>query len=111
VSASDLRLDSHGSFERGAAITIELDGQPVTAFLGESLAAAVLATGRRMFHASVRSGQPRGFYCGMGVCYECVMEVDGQPNQRACMTAVRPGLQARTQRAPFESVSPVPGWP
>lgn len=105
------RVDTHGAVERGAPITIEIDGDTVEAYVGETLAAAMLATGRRVFRMSPRTGSPRGVYCGMGVCYECLMVVDGRLNVRACVTAVREGMRAQTQHGPAEGVSPVPTWP
>ena len=86
-----------GAVERGRRIEIRVDGQPVVAYEGESIAAAILATGRRRLRATPREGAPRGVYCGMGVCFDCLMVVDGEPNVRTCMTPVRPGCDVRTQ--------------
>jgi predicted molibdopterin-dependent oxidoreductase YjgC len=76
-------------------VTIELDGVPLDALEGESLAAAMLAGGRSVFRITA-GGRPRGPLCNMGVCFDCVVEVDGVGQVRACMTAVRPGLRVRT---------------
>ncbi len=84
--------------ERGQAITIVVDGLPVPAFEGESVAAALLAAGTRVLKTTARYGAPRGLYCGMGVCFECVMTVEGRPNVRACQTPVRAGMHIETQR-------------
>jgi len=70
---------------KGIAITFE--GTELTARHGESLAAALIAGGVRHFRET-RSGACRGIFCGMGVCQECLVEIDGRPNQRACMTKV-----------------------
>jgi len=86
-----------GFFRRGPAVQIEVDGEPVQAFEGESIAAALLAAGRRTLrHAP--DGAPRGLYCGMGVCFECVVEVDGDPSVRSCLTPVRAGMRIQTPR-------------
>jgi predicted molibdopterin-dependent oxidoreductase YjgC len=84
--------------ERGPARTILVDGEEVTAYEGESIAAALLASGRRFTRWTARTGEPRGYFCGMGVCQDCLVTVDGLPNVRACMTPVRDRLRVETQR-------------
>jgi predicted molibdopterin-dependent oxidoreductase YjgC len=76
--------------ERGTRITIKVNGEPVQAYAGESIAAALMASGRRAFRTDA-SGAPRGLFCGMGICFDCLVTVDGAPNVRACMTEVRDG--------------------
>jgi predicted molibdopterin-dependent oxidoreductase YjgC len=75
---------------------VTVDGEPLVAHAGETVAAALLA-GRSAAIRRTRSGQPRGVYCGMGVCFECLVVVDGVPNTRACMTWVRDGMEVRHQ--------------
>ncbi|WP_222106184.1 (2Fe-2S)-binding protein [Catellatospora sichuanensis] len=75
--------------------TIMVDGEPVTAHPGESLATALLAAGRRTT-GETTSGAGKAPYCNMGVCFECVVTVDGQPFQRSCLIRVRPGLIVQT---------------
>lgn len=75
-------------------IHIYVNGLPVPARKGQSLAAALLASGVYVFHHSP-AGQPRGLFCGMGVCFECLVTVDGQPGQRACLVPVRPEMDVR----------------
>jgi aerobic-type carbon monoxide dehydrogenase small subunit (CoxS/CutS family) len=104
------RIDHHGAVERGARVTITVDGEPLPAFLGETLAAAMLADGRRTLRRSPRSGSPRGIFCGMGICYDCLMVVDGRPNVRACMTPVAEGMAASVQEGPAAGVRPTPAW-
>jgi len=86
-----------GAVTRQPAIEIIVDGRSVPAFPGESVAAALLATGKRAFRTTARRDEPRGAYCGIGICFDCVMTVDGQPNVRACQTRVRPGMRIETQ--------------
>ena len=81
------RLDG---VERGTRITIRVNGEPVAAYAGESIAAALMASGRRAFRSDA-SGAPRGLFCGMGICFDCLVTVDGVPNVRACMTEARDG--------------------
>jgi succinate dehydrogenase/fumarate reductase-like Fe-S protein len=75
---------------------IMLDSEPVEAYEGETVAAVLLARGEIATRTTPR-GEPRGFFCGMGVCFDCLMIIDGVPNTRACMTWVRDGLDARRQ--------------
>jgi predicted molibdopterin-dependent oxidoreductase YjgC len=86
-----------GNVERGAPFQIEVDGQPMLVFAGETVAAALLANGKRILRYTSKRHEPRSVYCGIGVCYDCIVTVNGLPNQRACMTQVKPGLVVRTQ--------------
>ena len=83
---------------RGRPVDILVDGNPLRAFEGESVAAALLATGRRTLRTTARLGSPRGLYCGIGVCFDCVMVIDDRPNVRACQTPVREGMRVLTQQ-------------
>ena len=90
------RLPLGPELQRGPRVSIRLDGQPVEAYEGETVAAVLLARGEIATRRTV-SGEPRGIFCGMGVCWDCLMVVDGVPNTRACMTWVREGLDVRRQ--------------
>ncbi len=79
---------------RPAPVPIDVDGERIDAVPGESLAAALLAAGMRTFRRTA-SGAPRGPLCNMGVCFECVVTVDGEP-VRACATEVRQGMRVKT---------------
>lgn len=70
---------------------IVFDGREIEALPGESVAAALAAAGIVAVRQT-RSGAPRGPYCGMGVCFDCLVTVDGRPNLRACLTKVTPGM-------------------
>ncbi len=100
------RLPLHGGLERGRLLSIEVNGEPVGAYEGETIAGALLAAGIRTCRITARRGQPRGLYCGIGLCYECVVVVDGRPNTRACLTYVAPGMRVRTQVGRGEPVEP-----
>ena len=67
---------------------------------GMTLAAALLANGETVFRDSAVSGAPRGPFCLMGVCFECLVEVDGGPGRQACMVDVAEGMYVRRQRRP-----------
>jgi sarcosine oxidase subunit alpha len=81
-----------------AAVTIHLDGEPVTAREGDTVAAAMLAAGVDHTRTTPVSGAPRLPYCMMGVCFDCLMEIDGVPNRQACLVCVRDGMQVRRQQ-------------
>ena len=72
------------------------DGRPLTAYPGQTIAEVLLAAGIRDFRNSP-GGSPRGFFCGMGVCFECRMIVDGRPNVRTCMTPATAGCRVAHQ--------------
>ncbi|MGZ7459528.1 (2Fe-2S)-binding protein [Pseudomonas sp. Ma2-10] len=78
--------------------TIEFDGRTLSVPEGVSLAAALLAAGVRSTRTTPVSGQPRAPYCLMGVCFECLVEIDGVPNCQACMVTVRAGMRVRSQQ-------------
>jgi aerobic-type carbon monoxide dehydrogenase small subunit (CoxS/CutS family) len=90
------RIDQ--GLERGPYFEFTLNGRPVKAFPGETIAAALLAAGWRNFRRTTILDQPRSLYCGMGVCWECAMVVNGRPNVRTCMTLAEPGMRVETQR-------------
>ena len=65
-------------FQRRHPVRIEVDGELVDSYEGETIAAALTASGRRIFRYTA-SGQPRGIFCGMGTCFDCLVEVDESP--------------------------------
>jgi D-hydroxyproline dehydrogenase subunit gamma len=91
-----VRLELAHGLERGPQVVLTLDGRPVTAYEGESVAALLLAEGIIATRVT-RGGEPRGVYCGMGVCFDCLVVVDGVPNTRACVTWVRDGMSVERQ--------------
>ena len=91
------RLPLGAGLARGPAVTITVDGRPVTAHAGETVAAALLAEGVEATRVTA-GGAPRGVFCGMGVCFDCLVVVDGVPNTRACMTWVAEGMDVRRQQ-------------
>ena len=78
-------------------ITIQVDGKPVPARSGEPIAAALLAAGIRVMRHTAKLDRPRGIFCGIGRCTDCVMTVDGQANVRTCVTPVKDGMRVETQ--------------
>lgn len=86
-----------GGVARGPKVEIVVDGFPAMAFEGESVAAALLASGRRTLRTTARLQEARGVYCGIGVCFDCVMTIDGRPNVRTCQTPVCVGMRVESQ--------------
>jgi predicted molibdopterin-dependent oxidoreductase YjgC len=82
----------------GDRVRIRLDGVEVEARAGDSVAAALLAAGRMSCRTTPVTGAARGPYCMMGICFECLVTIDGVPNQQACLTPVAPDMQIVTQR-------------
>lgn len=95
-SSDDRRVN--GIVGRGREIEIIVEGLPVRAFEGESVAAALLANDQRSLRETARRGEWRGVYCGIGVCFDCVMTIDGRPNIRTCQTPVHAGMRVDAQR-------------
>jgi D-hydroxyproline dehydrogenase subunit alpha len=98
-----MRLTHKSIRPTGRPVTIYFDGRPITALEGETIAAALSAAGIVAFRRTA-SGAPRGLYCGMGACFDCVVTVDGRIGLRACMTKVADGMQV-TGAAPAALVS------
>lgn len=94
------RLHERTAADRGSdagAIAIEIDGAPHAARPGDTVAAALLLAGGVPMRTSAVSGAPRSAYCMMGVCFECLVEIDGVPSQQGCLIEVRPGMRIRRQ--------------
>jgi D-hydroxyproline dehydrogenase subunit gamma len=95
-AAGSLRLPLAAELARGPAVEVVVEGRPVTAYLGETVATVLLAEGHLATRRTV-GGAPRGVFCGMGVCFDCLVVVDDIPNTRACMTWVRTGMRISRQ--------------
>jgi predicted molibdopterin-dependent oxidoreductase YjgC len=89
-----MRIESET--QRGQTVTIMVDGVPLQAYLGETIAGALLANGQRAWRRT-EGGEPRGLFCGIGVCFDCTVTVDGVPNVRACITPVIEGMVVDTE--------------
>jgi D-hydroxyproline dehydrogenase subunit gamma len=87
----------HHGVERGRRFAIEVNGEKLIAYEGETIAAALIAAGWRSFRRTEKMKQPRGLYCGIGLCHDCMMIVNGVPNTRTCQTLATPGCRVETQ--------------
>ncbi len=79
-------------------IAFTFEGAVVQGRAGDSVAAALLALGVRAPRDTAVSGTPRGPYCMMGVCFDCLVEIDGIANRQSCMVPLAPGMVVRRQR-------------
>ncbi|MGW4803965.1 (2Fe-2S)-binding protein [Kitasatospora sp. NPDC004272] len=89
-------LDLVGA-EPGPARTILFDGRPVPALPGQTLAAALWADGVAAWRTTRGGGRPRGAFCGIGQCFDCLATVNGRPNQRLCLLPAEHGDTVSTQ--------------
>ncbi len=89
-------MKSDGKIIPGPAVTVHVDGKPLPARRGQTVAAAMLAAGQRVLRHTRNAGKPRGLFCAMGVCFDCVMTIDGKAGVRACLTKVEDGMQVNS---------------
>ncbi|WP_434599360.1 (2Fe-2S)-binding protein [Streptomyces sp. A5-4] len=81
----------------GAGVKVRLDGEELPAESGQSVAGVLLGAGRVSWRTTRGGGRPRGIFCGIGVCYDCLVVVNGIPDVRACQRLVEDGDEIRTQ--------------
>ncbi|MBP3981332.1 MULTISPECIES: (2Fe-2S)-binding protein [unclassified Acidovorax] len=96
--ATNSHFRSLANPDEGAPVTFSFDGRTCTAPLGTTVAAALLASGVSTFRSTPVSGAPRAPYCMMGACFDCLVDIDGQPNRQSCMVVVQEGMSVRTQK-------------
>ncbi|MFI5856466.1 (2Fe-2S)-binding protein [Streptomyces parvulus] len=77
--------------------TVTVDGRRTEALPGRTVAATLWAAGITSWRTTRQAGRPRGAFCGIGVCFDCLVTVNDRPNLRACLVPVRPGDVIRTQ--------------
>ncbi len=87
-----------GDERRKINAIITVDGKEVQAIEGEPIAAALLSAGIKKFRETQKHHKPRGVFCAIGQCTDCVMIVDGVPNVRTCITPVKNGMVIDTQK-------------
>lgn len=94
------RINNHpilGKRDEKEKVEITFDGNKLTAEKGEMIAAALYANGIRINRYTIKYNKPRGIFCGIGQCTDCVMVVNGTPNVRTCITPVEQGMVIETQ--------------
>ncbi len=100
-----------GSVQRGKKISLTVDGTPITAHEGETVHAALAASDIQILRTTRKTHQNRGILCGMGICYQCRVEINGIPDRRACMTPVKAHMEIVTHpsRKTHPDMAPSPG--
>jgi hypothetical protein len=97
-----LGMNAHGARRwatpAGNAVQFTCDGIPVSAQETDTVASALIAAGHRTFSVDPHDNSPRGGFCFVGRCSDCLMVIDGQPGTMACITPVRDGMQVETQQ-------------
>ena len=96
----DMRIREHPILDfptTGPWVRITVNGQGIRARDGEPVAAAILAAGVKVFRRTPKLHEPRGVYCAIGRCTDCVMRVDGVPSVRTCVTPARDGMVVESQ--------------
>jgi aerobic-type carbon monoxide dehydrogenase small subunit (CoxS/CutS family) len=78
-------------------IEFTFDGEKINAITGQSVAAALLAANQRALRKTRFNNNDRGVFCGIGVCFDCLVVIDGITNQRACLIEAKPGMRVQTQ--------------
>ncbi len=100
MDKNNLRIENHpvlGEYIKGKEVKITFDGKVITAYKGEMIATALIASGIKVFRYTPKKNMPRGLFCAIGRCTDCVMEVNGRPNIRTCITPVENGMIINTQ--------------
>ena len=82
-------------------VRIDFEGQAIEADAGDSVAAALLSAGVIRFGESVPGGTARGPHCLIGNCFDCLLDIDGEPGLQSCRVKVRPGMRVRRQAVEF----------
>ncbi|TYQ17952.1 UNVERIFIED_CONTAM: 2Fe-2S iron-sulfur cluster protein [Acetivibrio alkalicellulosi] len=85
------------SFQKGRLVKFEFDGNVMEGFEGEPISVALKANGVMVHRYTKKHSQPRGVFCSIGRCTDCVMIVDGQTNVRTCITPLAEGMKIETQ--------------
>jgi hypothetical protein len=85
------------------AFTIRYDGTRLVATPGQTVAAVLWAAGFRSWRTTRGTGAPRGLFCGIGACFDCLVRIDGVPDQRACLVPARPGMVVSAGDGPAET--------
>ena len=95
-----MRISEHPiieSYNKGRKVTFSFDGKELSGYEGESIAAALKAAGVMVHRYTAKQHKPRGIFCAIGRCTDCVMIVNGQPNVRTCITPLEEGMKVETQ--------------
>jgi predicted molibdopterin-dependent oxidoreductase YjgC len=86
------------TFERGKKVKFHFEGKELEGYENQPIAAALHAAGVKVLSLSQKHMRPRGFFCAVGKCSSCLMEVDGRPNVMVCMEPLHAGMKVRRQK-------------
>jgi len=89
--------------DKGATLILKVDGREIRAREGDTVAAALLVAGIKHIRTTPVSGKPRAPYCLMGVCFDCLVTIDGVGSRQACLVPVREGMAVETQQGKREA--------
>ena len=89
--------------DKGATLLLKVDGREIRARDGDTVAAALLAADIKHIRTTPVSGKPRAPYCLMGVCFDCLVTIDGVGSRQACLVPVREGMSVETQQGKREA--------
>jgi D-hydroxyproline dehydrogenase subunit gamma len=89
--------------DAGTAVALTVDGKPVRARSGDTVAAALLSAGIEHCRTTPVTGAPRAPYCLMGVCFDCLVTIDGVGSRQACLVPVQEGMKVETQQGRREA--------
>lgn len=95
------RIEKHpiiDDFQKGRQVAFQFDGREMLGHEGEPIAMALKANGVIIHRYTTKRHEPRGLFCAIGRCTDCVMVVDGVPNTRTCVTPLKEGMRVQTQR-------------
>ena len=82
---------------------ITFDGRPIRVAAGQTIGAALIAAGIRSWRRTRVAGRPRGLFCGIGVCFDCLVTINDRPGLRACLIEARPGDVVRATESDREA--------
>jgi hypothetical protein len=102
----ELRVINHpvmGPLGPGRRVAFSFEGRKLNGYEGEPIAAALMASGIRVVRRTRLHGKPRGVFCAVGLCTDCMVVVNGVPNTRACVTPLEDGMEIRMQKPEGES--------
>ena len=98
---NNLRIRKHPiieyDYQKSKKVTITVNGKKLVAYEGEPIASALVASGLKVFRKTPKLHNPRGIYCAIGRCTDCIMNVDGHPSIRTCVTPVKEGMVIKDQ--------------
>jgi len=104
-----MRIEEHpilGKFKKGRKVKFTFDGKTLEGFEGEPIAVALRSNGVMIHRYTAKRNEPRGVFCAIGRCTDCIMVVNGTPNVRTCIEPLKEGMVVETQRGKGSIIKP-----